>query len=79
MVAVASGLMEPLGALVGVGISSGYALAYPVGLGLAAGAMIFVVSHEVIPETHRNGHQSAATLGLMGGFAVMMFLDTAFG
>ena len=43
------------------------------------GAMIFVVSHEVIPETHRNGHQTPATVGLMGGFAVMMFLDTAFG
>ena len=52
-------------------------LAYPVGLGLAAGAMIFVVSHEVIPETHRNGHQTAATLGLMVGFALMMTLDTA--
>ena len=47
------------------------------GLGLAAGAMIFVVSHEVIPETHRNGHQTPATLGLMAGFAVMMMLDTA--
>ena len=44
-----------------------------------AGAMIFVVSHEVIPETHRNGHQTSATLGLMAGFAVMMFLDTAMG
>ena len=49
------------------------------GLGLAAGAMIFVVSHEVIPETHRNGHQTAATIGLMGGFALMMLLDTALG
>jgi len=71
--------MEPLGALVGLGISSGLAIAYPVSLGLAAGAMIFVVSHEVIPETHRNGHQTPATVGLMGGFAVMMFLDTALG
>ena len=79
LVAAASGLMEPLGALVGLGLSSGFALAYPVGLGLAAGAMIFVVSHEVIPETHRNGHQTRATLGLMVGFAVMMFLDTALG
>ena len=79
LVAAASGLMEPLGALVGIGLSSGFALAYPVGLGLAAGAMIFVVSHEVIPETHRNGHQTQATLGLMLGFAVMMFLDTALG
>ncbi|MDD3352487.1 ZIP family metal transporter [Zoogloea sp.] len=79
LMAGASGLMEPLGALFGVGIAGGLAMAYPVGLGLAAGAMIFVVSHEVIPETHRNGHQTVATLGLMVGFAVMMFLDTALG
>ena len=79
LMAGASGLMEPLGSLFGAGIAGGLALAYPVGLGLAAGAMIFVVSHEVIPETHRNGHQTSATLGLMGGFAVMMFLDTAMG
>ncbi|HLV17802.1 MAG TPA: ZIP family metal transporter, partial [Pseudomonas sp.] len=79
LVAMASGLMEPLGALVGLGISSGFAIAYPVSLGLAAGAMIFVVSHEVIPETHRNGHQTPATIGLMAGFGVMMFLDTALG
>jgi ZIP family zinc transporter len=78
LIAAASGVMEPLGAILGIGLSSGFALAYPVGLGLAAGAMIFVVSHEVIPETHRNGHQTPATLGLMAGFAVMMFLDTAF-
>lgn len=78
-IAGASGLMEPIGALLGVGLTSGLALAYPVGLGLAAGAMIFVVSHEVIPETHRNGHQTPATLGLMGGFAVMMVLDTTLG
>lgn len=79
LVAAGSGLMEPIGALIGVGLSSGLALAYPIGLGLAAGAMIFVVSHEVIPETHRNGHQTPATLGLMAGFALMMVLDTALG
>lgn len=79
MIAGASGFMEPLGALFGVGLSSGMALAYPIGLGLAAGAMIFVVSHEVIPETHRNGHQTPSTLGLMVGFVIMMILDTALG
>lgn len=79
LVAAATGLLEPLGALLGVGLSSGMAIAYPVGLGLAAGAMLFVVSHEVIPETHRNGHQTAATIGLMVGFAVMMTLDTTLG
>ncbi len=67
LVAIASGLLEPVGALLGVG------------LGLAAGAMIFVVSHEVIPETHRNGHQTPATVGLMIGFALMMVLDTTLG
>lgn len=74
-VAAASALMEPLGAILGVGLASGLQLAYPLGLGLAAGAMLFVVSHEVIPETHRNGHQTMATSGLIGGFIVMMILD----
>jgi zinc transporter ZupT len=78
-IAIASGLTEPIGALLGVGLGSGLALAYPIGLGLAAGAMIFVVSHEVIPETQRNGHQTSATVGLMTGFAIMMMLDTALG
>ena len=79
LLAAATGLLEPLGALLGVGVSSGFAVAYPVGLGLAAGAMIFVVSHEVIPETHRNGHQTPATVGLLAGFALMMVLDTTLG
>ena len=79
LIAIASGLLEPVGALLGVGLSSGLAVAYPVGLGLAAGAMLFVVSHEVIPETHRNGHQTPATIGLMIGFALMMVLDTTLG
>ena len=79
LVAIATGFLEPLGALLGIGLSSGLAFAYPVGLGLAAGAMLFVVSHEVIPQTHRNGHQTFATIGLMLGFALMMTLDTALG
>ena len=49
------------GALAVVSISA----ILPYALSFAAGAMIFVVSHEVIPETHRNGHQTPATLGLM--------------
>jgi zinc transporter, ZIP family len=74
-----SGLAEPLGAIVGVALTSGFAPLYPAGLGFAAGAMIWVVSHEIIPETHRKGHEQAATLGLIGGFIVMMMLDTALG
>lgn len=79
ILAAATGLMELLGAFLGIGVAGGLALAYPIGLALAAGAMIFVVSHEVIPETHRNGHQTTATLGLMLGFGLMMLLDTALG
>lgn len=74
-----SGLMEPLGSLLGVGLASGFAIAYPISLGFAAAAMIFVVSHEVIPETHSKGQMTTATLGLMLGFIVMMLLDTALG
>jgi ZIP family zinc transporter len=79
LVSAGSGLLEPVGALLGIGLSSGMAVAYPIGLALAAGAMIFVVSHEIIPETHRNGHQTTATIGLVAGFAVMMVLDTTLG
>lgn len=74
-----TGLAEPLGAIVGVALTSGLAPLYPAGLGFAAGAMIWVVSHEIIPETHRKGHEQAATLGVIGGFVVMMMLDTALG
>jgi zinc transporter, ZIP family len=79
LMAAATGLFEPIGAMLGVSLAGGFMLAYPIGLGLAGGAMIFVVSHEVIPETHRSGHQTLATIGLMIGFALMMFLDTTLG
>lgn len=79
LVATATGILEPLGAVLGFAMASSIAIAYPLSMGIAAGAMIFVVSHEVIPETHRNGNQTVATLGLMGGFMLMMFLDTALG
>ena len=45
----------------------------------AAGAMIYVVAEEVIPESRREGNEHIATLGLMIGFAVMMALDVALG
>ncbi|MGY2574317.1 ZIP family metal transporter [Vibrio sp. C8] len=79
LVAALTGLLEPIGALLGVSLAGGLMIAYPIGLGLAGGAMLFVVSHEVIPDTHRNGHQTLATIGLMIGFALMMVLDTTLG
>jgi ZIP family zinc transporter len=51
----------------------------PYALAFAAGAMIFVVVEEVIPEAQRGGNTDLATSGAMIGFAVMMLLDVAFG
>lgn len=79
LIGAATGLLEPIGAVLGFAMASSIAPAYPLSMGIAAGAMIFVVSHEVIPETHRNGHQTMASIGLIAGFMVMMFLDTALG
>ena len=51
----------------------------PWGLAFAAGAMLYVISHEIIPETHRSGHQNRATLGLAVGLVLMLFLDVWLG
>ncbi|MGN6457420.1 MAG: ZIP family metal transporter, partial [Achromobacter mucicolens] len=74
---MASGLVEPLGSVLGAAIVGWSASLLPWGLGFAAGAMLFVISHEIIPETHRKGHEVPATCGLMLGFVLMMLLDTA--
>ncbi|MEM3726377.1 MAG: zinc transporter [Candidatus Bathyarchaeia archaeon] len=47
-------------------------------LGFAAGAMLFVVIDEMVPESHRKGFGRKATFGLIGGFAIMMLLDSLF-
>ncbi len=74
---VASGLLEPLAAVFGAVMMGISASLLPWGLAAAAGAMLFVISHEIIPESHRQGHERWATTGLMLGFVVMMLLDTA--
>ena len=76
---MASGLVEPLGSVLGAAVVSASVSLLPWGLGFAAGAMLFVISHEIIPESHRKGHEAWATGGLMVGFVVMMLLDTALG
>lgn len=74
-----SGLIEPVGAVIGAAVVSHAAVLLPWGLGFAAGAMLLVISHEIIPESHRKGHEAWATGGLMIGFVIMMLLDTALG
>ncbi|WP_174525286.1 ZIP family metal transporter [Hydrogenophaga palleronii] len=76
---VASGLVEPVGAVLGAAVVSHSAGLLPWGLGFAAGAMLFVISHEIIPESHRKGHEAWATGGLMLGFVLMMMLDSSLG
>lgn len=79
VVAGLTGAVEPLGGLLGgwfVGIADWF---LPWGLLVSAGAMIFVISHEIIPETHREGHHSRASIGLMLGLVLMLFLDVWLG
>jgi ZIP family zinc transporter len=76
--ATLTGLVEPLGGLLGLVLVSMFLPILPWGLAFAAGAMLFVVSDEMIPESHKKGFEREATFGLIGGFILMMFLDTIF-
>lgn len=79
LVALATGLVEPIGGLFGAAVVSLSLWLLPWGLAFAAGAMLFVISDEIIPETHRKEFATQATAGLMAGFAVMMYLDVVLG
>ncbi len=72
-----SGLMEPIGAVIGAAAVYYVQPLLPYALSFAAGAMIFVVSEELIPEAEADG-SDLPTLALMVGFALMMILDVAF-
>jgi ZIP family zinc transporter len=72
-----SALVEPVAGVIGAAAVLIAAPLLPYALSFAAGAMIFVVVEEVIPEAHRQGHHDVATLGFLLGFAVMMVLDVA--
>lgn len=79
LIALGSGLVEPIGGLFGAGLAWMSAALLPWGLGFAAGAMIYVVATEIIPETQRPKPSPRASSGLMIGLAAMMFLDVALG
>jgi zinc transporter, ZIP family len=73
--ATLTGLVEPVGGLLGVVSVTVFQQILPLGLAFAAGAMLFVISDEIIPETHSKGKSRIATFGVMIGFVVMMALD----
>ncbi|NCT19194.1 MAG: ZIP family metal transporter [Flavobacteriia bacterium] len=71
----ASALVEPIAAVLGAWAVLTFQPILPYALAFAAGAMIFVVVEEVIPETQQDKHTDIATMGFIGGFIIMMVLD----
>lgn len=78
LIALATGLVEPVGGLFGVIASTIAGGALPLALEAAAGAMLWVVSHEMIPASHQTGRVGAGTAGLVAGFAIMALLAGVF-
>jgi len=76
--ATLTGLVEPVGSLLGLTLVSTSHSFLPWGLAFAAGAMLFVVVDEMVPESHRKGFGREATFGFIIGFIVMMLLDSMF-
>ncbi len=78
-IALVTGIIEPLMALLGFGLVRLFKPALSFILALAAGAMLFVIVDEVIPETHSSGNERAASYAMVAGFVIMMVLDIALG
>ena len=78
-ISVLSGLSETVMAVIAALLSTGSTSLLVFTLSLAAGSMIYVVSHEVIPETHRHGHESLSTTGFILGFILMLWLESLLG
>lgn len=79
MYGVLSGVVEPVAAVITIMLIEQLTTVFPYLLAFAAGAMIYVVIEELIPETHCGDHSNLATVGFAVGFAVMMILDVALG
>lgn len=74
-----SGMVEPIAGVLGAVAVIVAQPILPYALSFAAGAMIFVVVEELVPESQRGGNTDLATMGTMAGFTIMMILDVAFG
>ncbi|GIV10341.1 MAG: ZIP family metal transporter [Fimbriimonadales bacterium] len=78
-VAARSGLVELPAAVLGAMLVYLFAPTVPYAMGFAAGAMLYIISDEIVPETHRKGHERWATFGLMAGLMLMLYLDIVLG
>lgn len=78
LIALLTGLVEPIGGFLGISVVSLGKFLLPYGLAFAAGAMLLVISEEIIPETHSRGNDREASIGVILGFIIMMVLDNIF-
>ncbi len=79
LIATLTGLMEPIGGLLGATMVALFGQVLPIAMGFAGGAMLFVISEEMIPQTHNNGTSRTATFALMIGFIIMMVMEHMLG
>ena len=79
LLALATGLIEVVGTLIGYFAVAISAAILPFALAFAGGTMLYVISDEMIPETHHEGHQRGATYALLVGFCVMLVTDVLLG
>ena len=79
LIAMATGLIEVVGTLIGYFAVSIASAILPFALAFAGGTMLYVISDEMIPETHAHGHERGATYALLVGFCVMLATDVLLG
>ena len=75
LIATLTGLIEPIGGVLGIIMAKAFLPLMPIGMAFAAGAMLFVITDDIIPETQSRGKARYATFAMMTGFIIMMILD----
>lgn len=78
VIAISIGLLEVVGVWIGYGLGSASQALLPLMLGFAGGAMLYVTSDEMIPETHAHGYQKQATYALLVGFMTLLLMEKLF-